>query len=90
MREKAGILSVSLSHCAALSLQTCRLCQSQAAAAEEESLFLQDEMRACRGGIGGEEREGAHDCNTTQVKMLFHFHRFIRKKSCIVEFKMKH
>lgn len=41
-----------------VSLQTYRLCQSQAAAAEEGSLFLQDELRACRGRERGRKGEG--------------------------------
>lgn len=52
---EGGIVPLGVSHSAVLSLQTCWLCQSRAAAAEEESLFLQDEMRACRGR-GGRER----------------------------------
>lgn len=43
-----------------LSLQTCRLCQSPAAAAEEQSLILVGEMRAFTGREGGHRSVGYH------------------------------
>lgn len=61
-------LCLCVSSCAALSLQTCRLCQCEAAAAEEESIPAgrDESMQRERGG-------GREHINVISPKRSFHF-----------------